>query len=253
MKLFLTSHIGGHFHQGKDIYPEMLLEENGFLLHLKSMWKSSFRCLMIANNPEALEENDLHSKVFKESFRMSGLFFEVWDILDNRNRNIRWTELQKYDFLLLLGGHVPTQHDFFESIKLRELLVDYHGIIAGISAGTMNCASIVYSIPELTGEAKDPSYQRFFPGLNLTKIQVIPHYQWLKQITVDEKRMIEDLAIPDSLGNTFVLLPDGSYIFQEEKEIEICGEAYLLKNGKIHQIGWQNEHHSFQIEEGGCV
>ncbi|MBQ4075297.1 MAG: Type 1 glutamine amidotransferase-like domain-containing protein [Clostridia bacterium] len=246
MHLFLTSHIGGHLHIQDEIFPEMLLEENGFLGQLKALWNPNFRCLMIANHPDEIAQNDVHSQVFQQSFIMSGLPFSRWDILDDRASDISREELHAYDFILLLGGHVPTQHAFLERIGLKDKLSGYHGIIAGISAGTMNCARIVYSIPELEGEAIDPDYQRFFPGLGLTNIQVIPHYQWLKQVRVDGKRMIEDLAIPDSIGNRFVLLPDGCFILQHDGKATIFGEGYLLENGKIQQIGWPNEAHTLE-------
>ena len=41
----------------------------------------------------------------------------------------------------------------------------------------MNSADIVYSQPEEEGEAVDPAYQRFLTGLNLTKTNLLPHYQ----------------------------------------------------------------------------
>ena len=44
----------------------------------------------------------------------------------------------------------------------------------------MNCAEIVYAQPEMSGEAVDPNYKRFLKGLNLTKYQIIPHYESIK-------------------------------------------------------------------------
>ena len=241
MHLFLTSHIGGHLHQGDEIYPEMLLEENGFLAQLQRLWRRDFRCLMIANNPYDEKMNDLHAKVFCQSFEVSGLSFSDWTILDQRNQNMQKAKIQQYDFILLLGGHVPTQNAFFTDIRLAEKLQGYQGIIAGISAGTMNCADEVYSIPELEGEAKDKAYQRFLPGLHLTHFQVIPHYQWLRQVSVDGYRMIEDLAVPDSMERVFYLLPDGSYIHQTEQCATLHGEGYILSSGVIRKLSENGE------------
>lgn len=241
MHLFLTSHIGGHLHQGEEILPELLLEENGLLQRIRQLWRNDFRCLMVANDPDASVLNDLHARVFQQSFEMSGLSFSQWTILDHRNGDMEASEIQTYDFLLLLGGHVPTQQRFFEDIHLRDKLAGYQGIVAGISAGTMNCAQEVYAIPELEGEAKDTCYQRFLPGLGLTELQIIPHYQWLRKVKVDGKWMIEELAIPDSQGHTFYLLPDGSYILQTEQQAILCGEGYRLQDGKIQLLGRKNE------------
>ncbi len=57
------------------------------------------------------------------------------------------------DVILLGGGHVPTQNAFMERIGLKERLRKYEGLIIGWSAGSMNCAEIVYAAPKLEGEA----------------------------------------------------------------------------------------------------
>ena len=48
--------------------------------------------------------------------------------------------------------------------------------------------------------------------------------------------MLEDILLSDSKKIPMIALPDRSYIIQQEDKIEIFGEAYLLKNGKIKQI-----------------
>ena len=44
------------------------------------------------------------------------------------------------------------------------------------------------------------------------------------------------MLLPDSEKIPMVDMPERSYIIQQEDKIEIFGEAYLLKNGKIKQI-----------------
>ena len=90
--------------------------------------------------------------------------------------------------VILGGGHVPTEKAFFDEIGLRDALLKgddrnangWDGIVMGISAGSMNCADIVYAQPEMPGEAADPSYQKFIQGLGLTDVNVLPHYQAVK-------------------------------------------------------------------------
>ena len=67
----------------------------------------------------------------------------------------------------------------------------------GISAGSMNMAQTVYAQPEEPGEGIDPDYVRFFPGLDLTEVNVLPHYQKVKNDTVDGLRLFEDITLPD--------------------------------------------------------
>ena len=106
----------------------------------------------------------------------------------------------------------------------------------GISAGTMNCARIVYAQPEMPGEAKDPDYERFIPGLGLTEYNILPHYNAVKNDIIDGMRLIEDIAFSDSIGHTFFAITDGSYLLQTEEKAEICGEAYMIRDGRIEQI-----------------
>ena len=109
-------------------------------------------------------------------------------------------------------------------------------MVLGISAGTMNCAETVYAQPELEGEALDPDYRRFIPGLGLTDIMVLPHYQLLREEVLDGLRVIEDITLGDSMGNRFYLLVDGSYILVEQGLRRIYGESYLVENGTIKPL-----------------
>ena len=113
---------------------------------------------------------------------------------------------------------------------------DYDGIVVGISAGSMNSADVVYSQPEKEGEAVDPSYQRFFPGLGLTRTNLLPHYQAVKDDVLDGLRVFEDIACPDSMGRTFYAIPDGSYLFIDSGREELRGEAYMIRDGVMSRI-----------------
>ena len=72
---------------------------------------------------------------------------------------------------------------------------------------------------------------RFAPGLGLTEYQILPHYQKVKDNILDGLRLYEDITFADSMGNSFIVLPDGSYIYQDEEEQTLLGEGYRLKNG----------------------
>ena len=106
----------------------------------------------------------------------------------------------------------------------------------GISAGTMNCARVVYAQPELPGEAADPGYKRFIPGLGLTEYNLLPHFNAVKNDVLDGMRLIEDIAFADSMGRTFYAITDGSYLLQTEDMAEIRGEAYMIRDGAITKV-----------------
>ena len=141
------------------------------------------------------------------------------------------------NLIVLSGGHTPTENFFFADIHLKELLEDYDGVVVGISAGSMNSAEVVYAQPEEPGETLDPEFEKFLPGLGFTKIQIIPHYQMIKDYTLDGKKLFEEVTYPDSVGHTFHALPDGSFVFgiRGGRE-ELRGEAYEIKDGALTQV-----------------
>lgn len=100
----------------------------------------------------------------------------------------------------------------------------------------MNCAENVYAGPELEGEAIDPNYERWIPGLGITKINILPHFQTLKNEYLDGLRLIEDITYADSMGHEILALNDGSYIMLENGTEILYGEAYLIKDGQQQQI-----------------
>ena len=96
----------------------------------------------------------------------------------------------------------------------------------------MNAADTVYAQPEADGESK-PSFRRFYPGLGLTKINICPHYQEVieRNMTVDGHPIYPDLTAADSMGRTFHIFPDGTYIYKDEKEYAIFGKCWRMHDG----------------------
>ena len=91
-------------------------------------------------------------------------------------------------------------------------------------------------MPEEEGEGIDPDFERFAPGLGLTDMNILPHYQKVKDNILDGLRLFEDITYADSMGNTFFALPDGSYFYQDEEGLLLCGEGYRLQDGILEQL-----------------
>ena len=100
----------------------------------------------------------------------------------------------------------------------------------------MNCAETVYAGPELPGEAIDPNYQRWISGLGITKTNILPHFETLRDEMLDGMRLIEDITYSDSMGHEVIALNDGSYIVIDNGIETIYGEAYRIQNGVQTQI-----------------
>lgn len=214
----------------------LLNPQNGFVDHLKADIRPGSNCLFVASSPDDPDANRRFSWDMYNAFAEAGMLFREMRILQ---RSTAWDAknlIAWSDLIILAGGHVPTQNDFFQDLSLRELLRNYSGVILGISAGSMNCAREVYAQPEEPGETLDPNYRRFVPGLNLTEIQILPHYQQVKDDILDGKRLYEDITFTDSCGHKFLVLPDGSYVCVRSGISMLQGEAYLLSDKRLRKI-----------------
>ena len=236
MKLFMTSSPMGAYRSTEAPTFKGLDPSNGLVDELISYWRENSHCLLISAFPDEYTVNDRMRADIERIFRETGLSIEYMDICDRRNGVEIISQLSQYDMVILGGGHVPTEKAFFDEIGLRNALQNWDGIVMGISAGSMNCADMVYAQPEMPGEAVDPFYQKYIRGLGLTDINVLPHYQAVKDDWVDNLRLMEDITYPDSYGRTFYAIVDGSYVLQTEDRKEIRGEAYRIADGKIQKV-----------------
>lgn len=235
MVVFLTSSPCDDAPEGVDL-PFILKEENEFVANLSKYYVPGSKCLMICADPESYEHNDRMAREFREGFSYHGMLFEEMMMCDGRNAEQVEEMIQDSSMVILAGGHVPTQNAFFEKIGFREKLQGYEGAIMGISAGTMNCADVVYAQPEEPGESIDPDYERYLRGLGFTNLNILPHYQMVKNNMLDGRRLYEDITFEDSFGQKFCVLVDGSYVLVEEEKSVLYGEAYLIQDGTIRQI-----------------
>lgn len=211
-----------------------LNENNKFVERLLKCEHHS--ALMVTSAPSDIRFSESFSYAIQHTMALSGITFENYIILDDRNKMDAQELVAASDFIILGGGHVPTQNAFFAEIGLKDCMKNFDGTVLGISAGSMNAASIVYAQPEEEGEAADPNYRRFLKGLGLTNVMLLPHYQDTKDHILDGKKLFEEVTYPDSFGRQFIAICDGSYLYADGTAERICGEAYLIQNGTISKI-----------------
>ena len=211
--------------------------ENGFLYALQRRIPQISRCVFITSNPDDAHYSDHCCLCMCQAFEAVGFKFEAFDLNDRRSAPQAKRLVEQSDWVILGGGHVPTQNAFLHDIKLKTLLQRYNGLVMGISAGSMNCARVVYAQPEEPGEAKNPRYKRFLKGLGITESQILPHYYMCKDMKVDGLRVYDDIAIRDSRGgNRFYVMPDGTYILGENGHEEMHGEFWMIENGVMRKV-----------------
>ena len=213
----------------------ILNPENGFVENLRRVLPDPIRCLYICSEPDDFGGNDRLGGEMAAAFEEESFRFRGFEVLDRRMQEYARELVWRSDLIILAGGHVPTQNRFFHEIGLKELLRGYQGVVMGISAGSMNAAREVYSLPEAPGESQ-PDFQRFLPGLGLTDVNILPHYQWAKDYMIDGKRLYDEVVPPDSVGKCFHAFPDGTYIHIENGVERICGEAWRVRDGVMEQV-----------------
>ena len=209
--------------------------QNGFVDRICECLPEFPKCLYICSSPDRHDLNCQFGADVFMAFANAGVHFTSYQVLDDLNADMAQELVYNADLIVLAGGHLPTQNDFFQRIGLRELLEGFDGVVMGISAGSMNCADVVYVQPEEPGESA-PEFERFRPGLGLTDVQILPHYQKVKDNILDGLRLFEDITYADSMDNTFFALPDGSYIVDDGEGVMLFGEGYCLQNGILEQI-----------------
>ena len=230
MNVFITS---SPYLDGAD--RAILNPENHFLDNLRQALPPFPRVLFVASDPERHDLTCSFGMDTSVAFAQAGMVFSAYTVLDGTNGQEAPSLIEQADFIILAGGHVPTQNRFFRDIGLRELLEGFGGVVMGISAGSMNAADVVYAQPELEGES-DPEFPRFLPGLGLTDVNLLPHYQQVKDYLLDGRRLFEDITYDDSWGQMFFALPDNSYFYQDETCLLLCGEAWCIRDGHCEKI-----------------
>lgn len=215
---------------------------NGFRDELMREVGDLARCVFVTSSRLDRRSTDEAAYSIKFALQRAGMGFVSFSILDGRTAVLAEELISKANFVILMGGHVPTQWEFFEEINLRRLLKEkFTGVVMGISAGSMNSAVTVYRWPEMPGESIDPDYELFAPGLGLTRTNILPHYWAEKDKWLDGKNMVDEIAVPHSIGHRFVALPDGSYIIQKNFKEFIKGEAYEVKDGNVTPLSKEGE------------
>ena len=209
--------------------------ENSFLDNLFSCLPPNPRCLFICSSPDDSRFTDRVAGEMKAAFEEAGMVFSDFRVLDPRTDKNAQLMIWQSDFIILSGGHVPTQNAYFQKIGLKSLLQNYQGVVLGISAGTMNAAERVYAQPEEQGESV-PEFQRFLPGLGITTVNVLPHYQQVKDNFLDGRRLYEDVTFADSYGECFFVFVDGTYLLIEDGTTTLYGQAYCLRDAVMEQI-----------------
>ncbi|MBQ2864275.1 MAG: Type 1 glutamine amidotransferase-like domain-containing protein [Clostridia bacterium] len=208
---------------------------NGILDNIKKLTPKQDNFVFVASVESNHVATDVYANITFESFALT-FPFKNYIVLDGRTKDKAKEIIESADFIFLCGGHVPTQNKFFNNINLRELIRNTNALIVGGSAGSMNCADIVYAQPELEGETQDPNYVKYLRGLGITSISILPHFEERINDMLDGKRILTEISMPDGAVRPFIAYSDGAYILDDGKTQIMYGKAFLFESGDYKQI-----------------
>ncbi|MDE7108312.1 MAG: Type 1 glutamine amidotransferase-like domain-containing protein, partial [Clostridiales bacterium] len=209
MVIFLTSLLRTHYYDdnGRRV-PVALGDDNDILTNIRKYLKRTDRLVVIANDPDDIEDNDEKIAIVSESFRLTGLGFKQNIMLDGRNGKEAKEIVSGADIVILSGGKCVGQCKFFERIGLKDILSNYDGIVVGISAGSMGLCRAVPNFPEELADLADP---RWVTGMGIVDELLIPHYDGHTdsyQFPCEDFDIAKDYILPMSQGRKMIGLPN---------------------------------------------
>ena len=128
--------------------------DNGFLADVQSELAQAVkraggapgakpRVLLVSAAPDDRGFTESVFKGMSACIHQSGIDTEEIVMLDRRNADQTAALVKNAHWIVLCGGHVPTQNQFLHEIRLKELIQGFDGVVMGCSAGSMNCADNV--------------------------------------------------------------------------------------------------------------
>ena len=237
MTIILSSILSTHYYdEDGNKLPKPLSDDNGILTELTSRLTKRDRVVYVVNDPTDTEHNDVSAPPVFEGLFLSGIDFKEKIILDDRNAHDAERVICGADLIILAGGKVLCQREFFKRIKLGEILKNYNGLVVGISAGSMNLCKDIFNFPE---EMSDIGAPLFVDGLGFYDKIIIPHFDGETksyQLPCDETDIVNDYIIPMSNGKTFIGIPNLSYILIDGGKAYLRGKAYSISDGTVKRI-----------------
>ena len=176
--------------------------------------KSGMNIVFVSSVPNNFERTDEQVDRYTNAFSKIGIVFNSIFSIDGRKtfeeaKNI----IKNSDIVFLMGGSPELQMNFLNEYELVESIQSTK-IVIGVSAGSMNQGSrIVYK------DDFDNYILKDYKGLNLTNINIFPHYDTNNQECIDEVEEVSKI-------NSIICLPNESFTYIENGNVEIIGKYY---------------------------
>ncbi len=241
LTLYLTSSLGTYIKKDGQKIVNPLDNANHFVDNLKKDIATKNKVLWFPDNLDDYSNNLLKFNLGCESFKLSGFTQLNFTLINQDNIKNIDKLIQNSEIIIFDGGSLPIQNDYLEKYHIASLLRNFTGLIIGQSAGSMNMATNVYVCPETEEEAYDETFIRWRQGLNLTDINLLPHYNKYHNHLLGNKHMIDDIVLVDNINNRIIFLNDGAYLRIKNGKTTIYGECYINEEKHIVPLCIHNQ------------
>lgn len=226
----LTSSFNNYYVEDNKKKAKELDNKNNIIECIKDNLKSNKIMLFVPSDLNDKEKVNLYSSLIFESFKLSGLVFDEYLVLDDINKTKEYVE--KASLIFLSGGDTYIQNKLFSKMNLKQHLKSFNGLIIGQSAGTINMAAKAYNSPE----EMEQSEPILFNGLGLVDINVEPHFIYNEDDFNEAELYQREDIMYNSYERKIYGQCDGSHIVIDDNNIKVYGETYLIHNGSIKLI-----------------
>lgn len=214
-------------------YPIVMKNPYGLIDLIKNNIGDRKRVVIVANDPMDIEINNEKGSSFFRSLEMSGMAFEENIMLDCRNEGNAKEIILGADFVMLAGGRILRQKEFFERIHLKELLEVSNALVLGMSAGAMNMCETIFNFPE---DWESLEEERVVGGMGICDRILIPHYDCSSDnyiLDCEGIDVMQDYIYPFSHEKQLLGLGNDSYITIFDGEEKIFGDYVIIQNGEV--------------------
>ncbi|GMQ61699.1 Type 1 glutamine amidotransferase-like domain-containing protein [Vallitalea maricola] len=194
----------------------------------KSVLKNKNSITFIPTSPQDRSKCEKYKKVNLSWFSDIGINFDNVSMINQEDDVISAQDkIIKSNIIFLMGGDPITQLKFISDKKLENCLLEYEGIIIGISAGALSiCKKCILT--------KDQDYPEniVVDGINLTNgINVDVHY------TNEHDENLYQIIKEHKIDKVYAIPEDGALRIDNDS-IKFVGEDefYIIKQGLKEQV-----------------
>ncbi|MBE7075211.1 MAG: hypothetical protein E7376_04460 [Clostridiales bacterium] len=252
MKIFYTSKLGCPKTKDNKLVTEKLDDTNGFINNLKTNLKQTKKLLFITNRWQSITPadqpkdevfNDYHysnkeyANVVKECYALTGISFDEIIVVDCDYKGDFKQDLLTSDLIFIQGGHTPRGLKILKTLNFEEYIKDYQGIL--LLAGTSAKLPATKVLSTHHGNMQEYEIEQ---GLNLKNYSIRPYFDYCLKLKFNKKFKNRIKLLKSFSYNIDVYALGGnSYMIDDENNIKIFGNCYLLKNGKMKKICKENK------------